>query len=1308
MPHLFFNKKHWLLIALLFLPMSAFAFPTPDLVIGLFGSSAQLIGIFSAGLGLNWLRVKRKLQHPPSKTNAVFVIFLGSLLFISLCLNIGQYLSHTSEKARRLQTNILRPSPPTYTIQKQLGMSRTEFQTWMDRRENYQIIDVREPEEFASGHLPGAKHSRYADLFGINKNLLSKDVNNVLVCDSGFRSGEICSKLTADGLPCRFLDGGYNKWVAENRPMESMQSKVASGLQLLPRYKNDQVLLETEDVDKLIKEQKAQFIDVRPAEEFALNHLPDAINIPVREAPSAALNQALKALPHVPIIAACYENRSCFYGKVIGLRLTNQGADFRGRYTLTQEYPIPSRLLKSPLQRSLQNAAEKLWHYLGVAPRWILQNCIGVSMGLAIVMLAIFSRILALPFSLYQKNIRQGQLKLRSEYTHLQAAYGADTVGLQQAWLRTLKQAGVRPLLSVLMSLFPLLITAACLIAVHEISQQYAGTDHPYNAWTKASFYSLFPLLSGLALGFYCAVLLRQKTWWRWPVIIGTSVFLAWQLNNLSEADNLYILISLLCVLLQQNFESLLPYLSSRNKNIALKLQFVRSLFHNEESAENGQKAQALSRMLIAGLPVPKGLLIDASAWMSNDLQIKTKVRNELWLALHDTRMDNIERFAVRSSAVDEDTSRQSHAGQYLTRLDVSRNDLPAAIEQVCLSYRHPTCTATIPDATDTLKTAGAVIIQGMLEPDYTGVLFTEHPQHSAYMLVEVAGGKAAVVTGEERPLAIRIGRATGDLPDEVKTAIPLHALWKLAKQIEHLEGTAQDIEWACVAGQFHILQARPVTRRITDGDSAHALFEQERARLLHLLETTAQHASTPCFVQDDVTALLPHASAASLSLLRAIQQSGGTVELAWRKLGLKFDESLMPHWLTVFGHTRRLQGIKTKQSALGLLSQFFLARKADMLAENFLQNFLPEFQQRMRLRTALDFSRLHTAELVQLLVCWHDEFIKEIYVEAEVMTTVASLYVQSAKNALEKRGLSATIYLRPDQIVPDLRALQMRIAVRNELTTVAEYLAEFGHRAVHDFELSEPRAHEQSANLLRQISQLPESLPAIVPAQILPAGMLAKTVSRARGFLYLKEQAKHECLRALDQIRRLMLELDQRWQMKGAIFDLSFAAIFKFSTPLTNTQREELRLKKLQKQVFQKVKLDPVMSITSLEQMDFRSAEKSVSSHKIGMHLSGIRVAGSGEVIGRALVLHHPTGQVQLLPGQLLVLANANPAWIPLFPTAAGVICETGGWLCHAAIMAREFDLPAIFSASGAMSSIKTGDELILHEDGRVIINVS
>ncbi|MFZ6745721.1 rhodanese-like domain-containing protein [Undibacterium sp. JH2W] len=1290
-----FSKKLWLLAAFLLLPGSVFAFPTPDLVVGLFGSSAQLLGILSASAGLGWLGINRQLQHPPAKTPSLFNIILAVLLLTSLGLNVGQYFIQASQKARRLQTNILRPSPPTHPIQKQLEIGRPEFQAWLEHGEKYQLIDVREPEEFASGHLPGALHSRYADLLSSNKNLLRSDVSNVLVCDSGFRSGEICSKLTAAGLPCRFLEGGYNKWVAENRPMEGMQSKSESGLQLLPHYKNDQVLLETEEVDRLIKVQGAQFIDVRPAEEFALGHLPGAINIPVREAPSASLSLALKALPQVPIIAACYENRSCFYSKVVGLRLINQGADFRGRYTLPQEYPIPKRLQTSAWQRNWQNGADKLWHYLGVAPRSLLHAGMSISIALAIVLLALVSRLLTLPFSIWQKKSRQRMQQLQGEHLRLQTCYGTDTAGLQQAWRRTLKRAGVRPWLDFFLSLFPLFITAACLIAVHDVTQQYAGTEHPYASWSNTTPYHLLPLLSGLAMGCYLAGFLRRKSWWRWPVILVSGALLVWQLLMLSAAVNLYLLVSLLLVVIQQSWQHGWSYLRKKRPAV-LKQQFVLSLADADHSGKHGQKAYALSRMLDAGLPVPTGLVIDATAWQSDDPDIKAQVWEELWTALSKMRMDKIEKFAVRSSAAGEDGDRQSQAGRYLTHLDVSKSELPAAIDEVCHSYAEA--------GSPSPSIVGAVIVQAMLEPEYAGVLFTEHPQHSACMLLEMAKGKAAVVAGEDRPISLRISRASGELWDETTTILPLHALWQMARKIEQLAGKAQDIEWAYINGQFHILQARTITRRIVDGDSQRALLEMERARLLNQIPATAS------LVQDDVTAELPQASAASLSLLQAVHHSGGSVELAWRRLGLAYDETSMPIWLTAFGQTRRLQDAKSNPSTPGLLSQLGLARKADLLAEDFTQEFLPAFQQKMRLRAALDFSRLQTAELQQLLASWQQEFVKEIYVEAEVMTTVASLYDQSARKTLQKRGLTPASYLRSEQVLPDMRALQMRVAVRNGVSSLTDYLQEFGHRAVHDFELSEPREYELADDLLQQFARLPESLPVIATAPALPAGMLATAVKRARRYLSLKEQAKHESIRALAQIRRLMLELDQRWQLQGAIFDFSFADLAKLTLPLSAEQEDYMRRQRLKKLAFQEIRLEPAITLLALEEMDFSSNAKPSTSnaHNHAGHLSGIRVAGNGQLRGKAVILHSPADVAQLLPGQIMVIATASPAWVSWFSRAAGVVCETGGRLSHSAIMAREFDLPAIFSVSGALSVIKTGDELVLHEDGRVSVNTS
>src|SRR5690606_28312124 len=62
------------------------------------------------------------------------------------------------------------------------------------------------------------------------------------------------------------------------------------------------------------------------------------------------------------------------------------------------------------------------------------------------------------------------------------------------------------------------------------------------------------------------------------------------------------------------------------------------------------------------------------------------------------------------------------------------------------------------------------------------------------------------------------------------------------------------------------------------------------------------------------------------------------------------------------------------------------------------------------------------------------------------------------------------------------------------------------------------------------------------------------------------------------------------------------------------------------------------------------------------------------------------------LQPGEILVAITTMPAWTPLFGTAAALVTETGGALSHAAIVARDYGLPAVVGAIGATHAIKTG----------------
>jgi pyruvate,water dikinase len=67
------------------------------------------------------------------------------------------------------------------------------------------------------------------------------------------------------------------------------------------------------------------------------------------------------------------------------------------------------------------------------------------------------------------------------------------------------------------------------------------------------------------------------------------------------------------------------------------------------------------------------------------------------------------------------------------------------------------------------------------------------------------------------------------------------------------------------------------------------------------------------------------------------------------------------------------------------------------------------------------------------------------------------------------------------------------------------------------------------------------------------------------------------------------------------------------------------------------------------------------------------------------------------------LVARFTDPTWSTVFPIAGGLVTEVGGWLSHAAIQAREYDLACIVDVAGAGRHLRTGDVVRLGLDGNV-----
>ncbi|TCO82769.1 pyruvate,water dikinase [Plasticicumulans lactativorans] len=91
---------------------------------------------------------------------------------------------------------------------------------------------------------------------------------------------------------------------------------------------------------------------------------------------------------------------------------------------------------------------------------------------------------------------------------------------------------------------------------------------------------------------------------------------------------------------------------------------------------------------------------------------------------------------------------------------------------------------------------------------------------------------------------------------------------------------------------------------------------------------------------------------------------------------------------------------------------------------------------------------------------------------------------------------------------------------------------------------------------------------------------------------------------------------------------------------------------------------------------------------------------AAAGSARGPARRVPHPDAGVRLAAGEVLVAPSTDPAWTPLFLRAAALVMETGGFLSHGAIVAREFGVPAVVNVPGALARLQDGQMLEVDGD--------
>lgn len=86
-------------------------------------------------------------------------------------------------------------------------------------------------------------------------------------------------------------------------------------------------------------------------------------------------------------------------------------------------------------------------------------------------------------------------------------------------------------------------------------------------------------------------------------------------------------------------------------------------------------------------------------------------------------------------------------------------------------------------------------------------------------------------------------------------------------------------------------------------------------------------------------------------------------------------------------------------------------------------------------------------------------------------------------------------------------------------------------------------------------------------------------------------------------------------------------------------------------------------------------------------------RAVGQRIGVGPVRVISHPREMHRVQPGDVLVADMTDPDWEPVMKKAAAIVTNRGGRTCHAAIVARELNIPAVVGSGNATQVLRDGD---------------
>ncbi len=681
-----------------------------------------------------------------------------------------------------------------------------------------------------------------------------------------------------------------------------------------------------------------------------------------------------------------------------------------------------------------------------------------------------------------------------------------------------------------------------------------------------------------------------------------------------------------------------------------------------------GGKATQLAELQRAGFRVP--------AFVCSPPDLAAAVR-QLGLPL-----------AVRSSASAEDGREVSFAGQFRSFLNLrDQAEVATAVER-CLESLHAPSVAEYSrkNGIDPDSLRMAVIVQRMVQPELAGVAFTVNPATGAEeVVIEACEGLADELLAGHRSALPRSHPLVARHTPAIESA---------ARAIQRHFGTPQDIEFAIEGGELFILQARPITRiqfAPGTGEWTNADFRDGGVScdvctpLMWSLYDFIWEGALKGFLRE--IKLLDGDFPAGRMFFGRPYWNLGAVKLCLAKLP-GFVEREFDRDLSVRGDYEG-DGIRTPVTALGLWRALPTLRaipgiwkRQDRFDRAFLNGGFDALLRKHQARPAGDPAAFR--ELIgEAYWITESNYFRTIY-----CASLAKLAFMDSFPDADYPALAAA--LPPMRHLDPTRALR-EMAARGD-HDVAPLMERFAHRSRRELDIRAPRWDEDrewvAALLAAQTGGAGnDPRPAYQAARARAlAGLpwhrrrtFIRKLDRLRHFLWLREEMRDLSSRMYHLIRRHVLALAERRDLGDDIFFMTLEEIHADDRSHLEARRE---------------RFEGFRNFKAPNEIGARFAYQPSPGHGA---LRGI-AASRGTARGVARVARDIEEAMRVEEGAILICPFTDPGWTPVLDRVAGVVTETGGLLSHAAVICREYGIPAVLGVEDATARVPDGARVTLH----------